>query len=240
MRSVQRGISALFLVIAMLVIAVAFAAGYYVFSQNLKEKVASINSFEECAKHYPVMESYPEQCNTPDGKHFTRELSEEEKRDRLVPPTLPSPSASTSETANWKTYKTGDLSFSYPGDWTINTSSESPAHMLSLQSTDYSPTKELGNQKQQGISMSLFKGQVPWETGKKIGEQLGPKSIEKTTWAGEEALLEEYDYEGQHLVLTTKFNNINYQLVTSYIEGRDKLQDKNTFLRIAKTFKFLQ
>ncbi len=29
-----------------------------------------IDSFEECAKHFPVMESYPEQCNTPDGQHF--------------------------------------------------------------------------------------------------------------------------------------------------------------------------
>src|SRR3990167_2459279 len=72
MRSVQRGISAFFLVIAILAIAVAVTAGYFVFSQNLKQKIASINSFEECAKHYPVMESYPEQCNTPDGKHFTK------------------------------------------------------------------------------------------------------------------------------------------------------------------------
>lgn len=35
------------------------------------------------------MESYPEQCNTPDGKHFTRELSDEEKQ-KLTPPLQPS------------------------------------------------------------------------------------------------------------------------------------------------------
>ena len=29
-----------------------------------------VDSFEECAKLFPVMESYPEQCNTPDGQHF--------------------------------------------------------------------------------------------------------------------------------------------------------------------------
>jgi hypothetical protein len=29
-----------------------------------------IDTFAECAKHFPVMESYPEQCNTPDGQHF--------------------------------------------------------------------------------------------------------------------------------------------------------------------------
>lgn len=39
-----------------------------------------INSFEDCVKAgYPILESYPEQCYTADGKHFVRELSEEEK-----------------------------------------------------------------------------------------------------------------------------------------------------------------
>ena len=99
MRSVQRGISATFLVIAILVISIASAAGYFVFSQDLKEKVGAINSFEECAKHYPVMESYPEQCKTPDGKHFTRELSEEEKQ-RLVSPLEPSTSVSNETAAD--------------------------------------------------------------------------------------------------------------------------------------------
>lgn len=115
MRSVQKGISALFLVVAILAIAIASTAGYFVFSQNLKEKVASINSFEDCAKHYPVMESYPEQCKTPDGKYFTRELSEEEKHP-LVPSTEPSPSAAADETANWKTYTNTKYGFSikYP------------------------------------------------------------------------------------------------------------------------------
>lgn len=35
-----------------------------------------IDSFEDCvAAGYPVMESYPEQCATPDGKSFTRDIS---------------------------------------------------------------------------------------------------------------------------------------------------------------------
>ncbi len=32
--------------------------------------IKSINSFESCGKYYPVMESYPAQCVTPDGRHF--------------------------------------------------------------------------------------------------------------------------------------------------------------------------
>ncbi len=35
----------------------------------------SINSFEECARAgYPIAESYPEQCRTPDGRLFVREV----------------------------------------------------------------------------------------------------------------------------------------------------------------------
>jgi hypothetical protein len=85
MHPLQRGISAIFLAIAILAITVALAAGYFTYYLDLKKtKQASINSFEDCAKLYPVMESYPEQCNTPDGKHFTRQLSNEE-REKVAP-----------------------------------------------------------------------------------------------------------------------------------------------------------
>ncbi|MFA6492629.1 MAG: hypothetical protein WCV58_00565 [Patescibacteria group bacterium] len=33
---------------------------------------APVTNFEECAKLYPVIETYPEQCKTPDGKSFTK------------------------------------------------------------------------------------------------------------------------------------------------------------------------
>lgn len=37
----------------------------------------SVSNFEECvARGYPVMESYPEQCKTPDGRLFIREIDE--------------------------------------------------------------------------------------------------------------------------------------------------------------------
>ena len=39
-----------------------------------KMATGKIDSFEECAKAgYPVMESYPPQCKTPDGRIFTQE-----------------------------------------------------------------------------------------------------------------------------------------------------------------------
>ena len=57
----------LFVVVALLVAGVVgFFGGTYF-------RKPPVNSFEECQQAgYPIMESYPEQCQTPDGKHFTR------------------------------------------------------------------------------------------------------------------------------------------------------------------------
>jgi len=45
------------------------------FERGWTLEIFSIYSFEECAAAgYPVMESYPRQCNTPDGKHFVEEI----------------------------------------------------------------------------------------------------------------------------------------------------------------------
>ena len=44
-------------------------------NRNDKATDPSINSFEECVEAgNPVMESYPEQCRTEDGKHFVRNI----------------------------------------------------------------------------------------------------------------------------------------------------------------------
>lgn len=55
------------------------AALVVVFSRQTQKPadVAStkINSFEECAKlGYPIMESYPRQCSSPDGRFFLETL----------------------------------------------------------------------------------------------------------------------------------------------------------------------
>lgn len=39
-----------------------------------QQRIIAINSFAECAQAgYPIMESYPEQCATPDGRTFANE-----------------------------------------------------------------------------------------------------------------------------------------------------------------------
>jgi hypothetical protein len=52
-----------------LVIIILITGSIFVFT-DLNQKAKNINSFEECAKYYPVQESFPERCNTPDGRTF--------------------------------------------------------------------------------------------------------------------------------------------------------------------------
>jgi hypothetical protein len=51
---------------------IAAGLGGWFFYQQLTKVPTSINSYAECAAAgYPIQESYPEQCRTPDGKLFT-------------------------------------------------------------------------------------------------------------------------------------------------------------------------
>lgn len=54
----------------------------------------AVNSFEECAALYPVLESYPEQCNTPEGQHFVRDIGNELEKMDLIRIDAPRPNAS--------------------------------------------------------------------------------------------------------------------------------------------------
>lgn len=66
----------LILVFAVLLILTVASVIYF----KNQRKIKSINSFEECAAAgYPILESYPEQCMTPDGRSFTRILSKSEQ-----------------------------------------------------------------------------------------------------------------------------------------------------------------
>lgn len=53
------------------VLAALLGVVFFLRSRNTPQ----ITSFEECAQAgYPIMESYPEQCRTPNGETFTRQL----------------------------------------------------------------------------------------------------------------------------------------------------------------------
>lgn len=56
-----------------LVVVLAIIAGLLLALSNIakQQRVLSITTYEECAAAgYPIMESYPEQCATPDGRLF--------------------------------------------------------------------------------------------------------------------------------------------------------------------------
>lgn len=54
-------------IIAISIIIIAFGVAYWLFGP-----VSKISSFEDCVNAgYPIMESYPRQCKTPDGRTFT-------------------------------------------------------------------------------------------------------------------------------------------------------------------------
>ena len=58
---------------------VLLIAGLGVWKYQRTSKVAQINSFEECVQaDYPILESYPEQCRTPDGRSFTRQITDQQ------------------------------------------------------------------------------------------------------------------------------------------------------------------
>lgn len=76
----QRGFSLVLILVVLGILSAIGAGSFYLFNKQQLSAMnkffpSGINSFEECAKKYPVLESYPEQCNTPDGKHFVKELN---------------------------------------------------------------------------------------------------------------------------------------------------------------------
>lgn len=64
------------LVVIALMAASAVVSYYFGFNSGLeKANQQKVDSFEECvAAGNPVLESYPEQCMTPDGRNFTRQV----------------------------------------------------------------------------------------------------------------------------------------------------------------------
>ena len=49
-----------------------FALNAYIYNEKQGD---GINSFADCeAAGYPILESYPRQCNTPSGKHFVEDI----------------------------------------------------------------------------------------------------------------------------------------------------------------------
>ena len=62
------------LALALILVTILSAGVYFVLNQQKPLSPQAITNFEECAKVYPVGESYPGQCWTPDGGHFVQDI----------------------------------------------------------------------------------------------------------------------------------------------------------------------
>jgi hypothetical protein len=85
-------------IILIILLAAIAAAAYFIFKNEAlapdgKQNPVQITSFEECAAKYPVMESYPRQCNTPDGKHFVENIGNANEVADLIVAESPRPNA---------------------------------------------------------------------------------------------------------------------------------------------------
>lgn len=74
---------------------VGVASGFFFLLKGdaIAPVIQNITSFEECAKTNPVMESYPRQCSTKDGKHFTEDIGNELSKLDLIAIDSPRPNA---------------------------------------------------------------------------------------------------------------------------------------------------
>jgi hypothetical protein len=78
----------IYLVIIVLVIVALILIG----PKLILKKPVAVNSFDECvAAGYPVQESYPEQCKTPDNKTFVEDIGNVLEKQNLIQITSPRP-----------------------------------------------------------------------------------------------------------------------------------------------------
>jgi len=80
------------IIIVLLIVAIA-AAVFFVYQS--KKPTIVINNFDDCASAgNAILESYPEQCRTADGRSFTKNIGNELEKQDLIQITSPRPNAS--------------------------------------------------------------------------------------------------------------------------------------------------
>lgn len=245
----QKGFSALIVLIGLIILAGLAYGGYSYFQQ---QKIKNINSFEGCAKLYPVMESYPAQCNTPDGRHFVQELTDEEKK-KLVPPTI-------DETGDWGIYKASNLyEIKYPLDkYSVSKGfANIDAYWPGI--IDIEPNDIFNQQKpaavtyQVSIGIKENKEKYTKETldqyfGNGLfiqygGDSLKDAEIKKTMLGGVDALRIDGCCGGQAGVeaniISLKGNKIYEIMVVPIQVSGDPEKNKDIYEQVISTFKFL-
>jgi hypothetical protein len=85
------------ILIAAAIILIAAGLIYYFALWQGKTPTTEVSNFEECvAAGYPVMESYPRQCRTPDGQNFVEDIGNELEKADLIKIASPRPNETIS------------------------------------------------------------------------------------------------------------------------------------------------
>src|SRR3989344_3994477 len=214
----QKGFSTILIILAVLITAVLIGmGGFYFFNQ---QRLKNITDFKYCSKFYPVMESYPGQCNTPDGRHFVQELSEEEKK-KLIPPIQSSPSSGVDETSNWKnaSYQTLGIQFKYPDGW-VEVPTENNDNEVVFTSSDYIESENPMLPKS-GIKISMNRFKTDQKRSfnvmaEELNQSAGVSKVKKTEIDGFEAVSYEVKYEGSYDKLIIPVNGYDWYFTIQF------------------------
>lgn len=75
-----------------LILIIVLAGVFMIWKYKSPEEPSTIvGNFEECAAKYPVLESYPRQCRTPDDKKFIEDIGNELEKQDLIRLNKPRP-----------------------------------------------------------------------------------------------------------------------------------------------------
>ncbi len=80
-------------IFALFILIIIALGGWELYRMHNEAALARITDFDTCAAQYPVMESYPEQCATPDGRHFVRNIGNAVAKRDLIYANNPAPNA---------------------------------------------------------------------------------------------------------------------------------------------------
>ena len=76
------------------VVIVLAIGAYFIFKQTPSQSPVTVDSFEECAAQgYQIMESYPRQCKTTDGRNFTEDVGNAIEKQDLIVVSAPTPNS---------------------------------------------------------------------------------------------------------------------------------------------------
>ncbi len=82
----------IFILSLIIIIFGGIALYFFTFFKPGEVPTFNINNFEECVSAgYPVLESYPRQCKTPEGKTFTEDIGNELEKSDLIKVNTPRP-----------------------------------------------------------------------------------------------------------------------------------------------------